>query len=88
MRSSNRRLDNLHAQLQELDAHIVVKGGEENKGVFVTEVTPFIKLMFSTRCHHCINTGLWDNRKSSQIPVSRAVRLIQEQQPMTELLQI
>lgn len=33
MRSSNRRLDDLHAQLQELDAHIVVKGGEENKGV-------------------------------------------------------
>uniref|UniRef100_A0A7N6FFL6 protein kinase C n=1 Tax=Anabas testudineus TaxID=64144 RepID=A0A7N6FFL6_ANATE len=32
LRSSNRRLDNLHAQLQELDAHIVVKGGEENKG--------------------------------------------------------
>lgn len=35
LRSSNRRLENLHAQLQELDAHIVVKGGEENKGVFV-----------------------------------------------------
>uniref|UniRef100_A0A667Y3E4 protein kinase C n=1 Tax=Myripristis murdjan TaxID=586833 RepID=A0A667Y3E4_9TELE len=28
LRSSNRRLDNLHAQLQELDAHIVVKGDE------------------------------------------------------------
>uniref|UniRef100_A0A8D3CJF0 protein kinase C n=1 Tax=Scophthalmus maximus TaxID=52904 RepID=A0A8D3CJF0_SCOMX len=34
LRSSNRKLDNLHAQLQELDAHIVVKGGEENKGIF------------------------------------------------------
>lgn len=34
LRSSNRRLENLHAQLQELDAHIVVKGGEENKGAF------------------------------------------------------
>lgn len=32
LRSSNRKLDDLHAQLQELDAHIVVKGGEENKG--------------------------------------------------------
>uniref|UniRef100_A0A674MYQ9 protein kinase C n=1 Tax=Takifugu rubripes TaxID=31033 RepID=A0A674MYQ9_TAKRU len=32
LRSSNRRLENLHDQLQELDAHIVVKGGEENKG--------------------------------------------------------
>uniref|UniRef100_A0A1A7ZIV8 Protein kinase N1 n=1 Tax=Nothobranchius furzeri TaxID=105023 RepID=A0A1A7ZIV8_NOTFU len=31
LRSSNRRLDDLHAQLQELDAHIVVKGGEESK---------------------------------------------------------
>uniref|UniRef100_H3C9L4 protein kinase C n=1 Tax=Tetraodon nigroviridis TaxID=99883 RepID=H3C9L4_TETNG len=31
LRSSNRRLEDLHAQLQELDAHIVVKGGEENK---------------------------------------------------------
>lgn len=31
LRSSNRKLDDLHAQLQELDAHIVVKGGEENK---------------------------------------------------------
>lgn len=33
LRSSNRRLEQLHAQLQELDAHIVVKGGEESKGV-------------------------------------------------------
>lgn len=33
LRTSNRRLDDLHAQLQELDAHIVVKGGEENKGM-------------------------------------------------------
>lgn len=40
LRSSNRRLDNLHAQLQELDAHIVVKGGEENKGVYPR--VPFI----------------------------------------------
>ncbi|KAK1885823.1 Serine/threonine-protein kinase N2 [Dissostichus eleginoides] len=31
LRSSNRKLDNLHDQLQELDAYIVVKGGEENK---------------------------------------------------------
>uniref|UniRef100_G3Q6L6 protein kinase C n=1 Tax=Gasterosteus aculeatus aculeatus TaxID=481459 RepID=G3Q6L6_GASAC len=31
LRSSNRKLDDLHAQLQELDAHIVVKGGEENR---------------------------------------------------------
>lgn len=35
LRSSSRRLDNLHAQLQELDAHIVVKGGEESKGIFI-----------------------------------------------------
>ncbi|XP_061883030.1 serine/threonine-protein kinase N1 isoform X3 [Entelurus aequoreus] len=31
LRCSNRKLDNLHAQLQELDAHIVVKGGDDNK---------------------------------------------------------
>ncbi|KAM6972323.1 serine/threonine-protein kinase N1 isoform 2-T2 [Aplochiton taeniatus] len=31
LRSSNRKLEDLHAQLQELDAHIMVKGGEENK---------------------------------------------------------
>uniref|UniRef100_A0A8C5FGD7 protein kinase C n=1 Tax=Gadus morhua TaxID=8049 RepID=A0A8C5FGD7_GADMO len=31
LRSSNRRLEDLHAQLQELDAHIVVKGGDESK---------------------------------------------------------
>uniref|UniRef100_A0A8B9LWN1 protein kinase C n=1 Tax=Astyanax mexicanus TaxID=7994 RepID=A0A8B9LWN1_ASTMX len=29
LRSSNRRLDSLHAQLQELDAHIVVKGTDD-----------------------------------------------------------
>lgn len=39
LRSSNRRLDDLHAQLQELDAHIVVKGGEENKGTHINTVT-------------------------------------------------
>lgn len=38
MRSSNRKLENLHAQLQELDAHIVVKGGEENRGMHVINV--------------------------------------------------
>lgn len=40
LRSSNRKLDNLHAQLQELDAHIVVKGGEENKGTRVNKLPP------------------------------------------------
>uniref|UniRef100_A0A669DT47 protein kinase C n=1 Tax=Oreochromis niloticus TaxID=8128 RepID=A0A669DT47_ORENI len=32
LRSSKRKLESLQAQLQELDAHIVVKGHEENKG--------------------------------------------------------
>lgn len=32
LRSSNRRLHSLHAQLQELDAHIVVKGTDEARG--------------------------------------------------------
>uniref|UniRef100_A0AAR2L6M5 protein kinase C n=1 Tax=Pygocentrus nattereri TaxID=42514 RepID=A0AAR2L6M5_PYGNA len=31
LRSSNRRLDSLHAQLQELDAHIVVKGTDDTR---------------------------------------------------------
>ncbi|XP_057201211.1 serine/threonine-protein kinase N1b isoform X1 [Triplophysa rosa] len=31
LRSSTRRLDSLHAQLQELDAHIVVKGRDDSK---------------------------------------------------------
>ncbi|KAA0721916.1 Serine/threonine-protein kinase N1 [Triplophysa tibetana] len=31
LRSSNRRLDLLHAQLQELDAHIVVKGTDDSR---------------------------------------------------------
>ncbi|XP_051558712.1 serine/threonine-protein kinase N1 isoform X2 [Myxocyprinus asiaticus] len=31
LRSSNRRLDSLHAQLQELDAHIVVKGMDDSR---------------------------------------------------------
>ncbi|XP_065134476.1 serine/threonine-protein kinase N1b isoform X1 [Paramisgurnus dabryanus] len=31
LRSSTRRLDSLHAQLQELDAHIVVKGHDDSK---------------------------------------------------------
>uniref|UniRef100_A0AAZ3RZA5 protein kinase C n=1 Tax=Oncorhynchus tshawytscha TaxID=74940 RepID=A0AAZ3RZA5_ONCTS len=30
LRSSNRRLDSLHSKLQELDAYIVVKGGDDN----------------------------------------------------------
>lgn len=32
LRSSNRRLHSLQAQLQELDAHIVVKGTDEARG--------------------------------------------------------
>lgn len=32
LRSSKRKLESLHAQLQELDAHIVVKGPDDNKG--------------------------------------------------------
>ncbi|XP_040918157.1 serine/threonine-protein kinase N1b isoform X2 [Toxotes jaculatrix] len=31
LRSSKRKLDSLHSQLQELDAHIVVKGPDDNK---------------------------------------------------------
>lgn len=46
LRSSNRRLENLHVQLQELDAHIVVKGGEENKGVFVNLIIS-LNILFS-----------------------------------------
>lgn len=49
LRSSNRRLENLHAQLQELDAHIVVKGGEENRGVvvsFIVTVDAFYSLYY------------------------------------------
>ncbi|KPP62581.1 serine/threonine-protein kinase N1-like, partial [Scleropages formosus] len=33
LRTSTRRLDSLHAQLQELDAHIVVKGSDETRDV-------------------------------------------------------
>uniref|UniRef100_A0A671NWS6 Serine/threonine-protein kinase N1-like n=1 Tax=Sinocyclocheilus anshuiensis TaxID=1608454 RepID=A0A671NWS6_9TELE len=32
LRSSSRRLDSLHTQLQELDAHIVVKGTDDSRG--------------------------------------------------------
>ncbi len=32
LRSSNRSLDLLHAQLQELEAHIVVKGTDDSRG--------------------------------------------------------
>uniref|UniRef100_A0A8C1T4M5 protein kinase C n=1 Tax=Cyprinus carpio TaxID=7962 RepID=A0A8C1T4M5_CYPCA len=53
LRSSNRRLDSLHAQLQELDAHIVVKGTDDSpyvgsKPCFGTE--PFCQKMFM----HCL----------------------------------
>lgn len=37
LRSSNRKLEDLHAQLQELDAHIMVKGGDDNKGMFLDD---------------------------------------------------
>uniref|UniRef100_A0AAZ3PGH9 protein kinase C n=1 Tax=Oncorhynchus tshawytscha TaxID=74940 RepID=A0AAZ3PGH9_ONCTS len=37
LRSSNRKLEDLHAQLQELDAHIMVKGGDDNKGMFLND---------------------------------------------------
>lgn len=36
LRSSKRKLEFLHAQLQELDAHIVVKGPDDNKGTVST----------------------------------------------------
>lgn len=32
LRSSSRKLDSLHTQLQELDAHIVIKGHDDSKG--------------------------------------------------------
>lgn len=47
LRSSNRKLDNLHAQLQELDAHIVVKGGEENKGMRVENLSNPARHLFA-----------------------------------------
>ncbi len=36
LRSSKRKLEYLHTQLQELDAHIVVKGPDDNKGTVAT----------------------------------------------------
>lgn len=36
LRSSKRKLESLHTQLQELDAHIVVKGPDDNKGTVST----------------------------------------------------
>lgn len=51
LRSSNRRLDNLHAQLQELDAHIVVKGGDESKGRLPARI-------LCTLCQFYINSNL------------------------------
>uniref|UniRef100_A0A8C1T8N5 protein kinase C n=1 Tax=Cyprinus carpio TaxID=7962 RepID=A0A8C1T8N5_CYPCA len=42
LRSSNRRLDSLHAQLQELDAHIVVKGTDDSRGDSVPTYTGII----------------------------------------------
>ncbi|KAL1278967.1 hypothetical protein QQF64_025640 [Cirrhinus molitorella] len=40
LRSSSRKLDSLHAQLQELDAHIVVKGHDDSKDDIQTLGTP------------------------------------------------
>uniref|UniRef100_A0A8C1T3W7 protein kinase C n=1 Tax=Cyprinus carpio TaxID=7962 RepID=A0A8C1T3W7_CYPCA len=45
LRSSNRRLDSLHAQLQELDAHIVVKGTDDSRGDSVPTYTGIIGQM-------------------------------------------
>uniref|UniRef100_A0A8C4HZJ8 protein kinase C n=1 Tax=Dicentrarchus labrax TaxID=13489 RepID=A0A8C4HZJ8_DICLA len=42
LRSSNRKLESLQAQLQELDAHIVVKGPDDNKGTVSTMERWFI----------------------------------------------
>lgn len=62
LRSSNRRLDNLHAQLQELDAHIVVKGGEENKGMYgmCETVTPVVLHLLLFHCLHQESFRLMD----------------------------
>ena len=45
LRSSKRKLESLHAQLQELDAHIVVKGPDDNKGMVST-----VKKWFTIYC--------------------------------------
>lgn len=42
LRSSKRKLEFLHTQLQELDAHIVVKGPDDNKGTVSTMEEWFI----------------------------------------------
>ncbi|ROL50868.1 Serine/threonine-protein kinase N2, partial [Anabarilius grahami] len=40
LRSSSRKLDSLHTQLQELDAHIVIKGHDDSKDDLQTVGTP------------------------------------------------
>lgn len=42
LRSSTRKLESLHAQLQELDAHIVVKGPNDHKGTGSTGGKSFL----------------------------------------------
>lgn len=45
LRSSKRKLEALHAQLQELDAHIVVKGPDDNKGTVYNHKEDMVRLL-------------------------------------------
>uniref|UniRef100_A0A673HVV5 Serine/threonine-protein kinase N1-like n=1 Tax=Sinocyclocheilus rhinocerous TaxID=307959 RepID=A0A673HVV5_9TELE len=54
LRSSSRRLDSLHAQLQELDAHIVVKGTDDSRGEWTQ--TPTRHYFF--KCHSILKVKI------------------------------
>lgn len=61
LRSSNRRLHLLHAQLQELDAHIVVKGTDETLGESITQNNTLVWASDSTLvCSGNYRYSIWD----------------------------
>ena len=53
LRSSKRKLESLQAQLQELDAHIVVKGPDDNKGTVATREERSMNLCATVGCAGC-----------------------------------
>lgn len=60
LRSSKRKLEFLHAQLQELDAHIVVKGPDDNKGTISTTEKRFISACATVGCTGSRSPSLLD----------------------------
>uniref|UniRef100_A0A8C1T258 protein kinase C n=1 Tax=Cyprinus carpio TaxID=7962 RepID=A0A8C1T258_CYPCA len=85
LRSSNRRLDSLHAQLQELDAHIVVKGTDDSRGEWTQ--TPVCKTRhYLKKKKNVIQYSKWEKKDKKMLQTAQ--QMLQDSKTKIDIIRM